>query len=104
MRRASAIAVAANVQAHSIGPLNSVIFEDPVIAACQRDHAVLRKRVRVARMLKSEPLHPNEAGSALCRNEGVLTGCDLDQMIRGRARSQTDMNRRARIFNPEARI
>ena len=41
------------------------------------------------------PLHPDVADAAMRRNEGVLPGGDLDQVIGRRAGRQTHMDRRS---------
>src|SRR6185436_11081420 len=92
MRSTGTIAVAADIQPYAIRPFDGVVFEDPVIAAGQRDHAILRKRISISRVLEGDALYPNKAHPAFRRNEGVLTRGDLDLVISRRSRSKPHMD------------
>ena len=61
LARGAAVGVSADRQAATVRPFDRVVFEDPVIAAGTRDHAELRKRIRVGGVLKGEALDADEA-------------------------------------------
>ena len=101
LRRETAIPVAvADIQADAIGPFDGVVFDDPVIAAGDRDHAVLRKRVSVAGMLEGDSLDADEGKPLLHGDEGLLAGGDFDQVIGGRAGGQRGCESRFPSFQP----
>src|SRR6185312_2307197 len=79
--RTGAVAIADDIDSTAIGPFEYVVFQDPVIAARQRDHAKLREGIGIAGMLECDPLHPDVADPTTHRDEGVLTGRNLDQVI-----------------------
>ncbi len=50
----------ANVEPHAVGPLESVVLEDEVIASVGRDHAALWHGEAVASLLEADSFHANE--------------------------------------------
>src|SRR5206468_8848454 len=69
LSRGPAICVPADRHAAAIRPFDRVVLEDPVVAARTRDHAELRKRIRIGGVLKADALDANEARATLRRNE-----------------------------------
>ena len=103
-RDGAAVGVPADRQAAAVRPFDRVVFEDPVVAAGTRDHAELRKRIRVGGVLKGDALDADEARAALRGNERGLTGGHFDHVVGRRSRGQTDLNGLSRRLHPEARI
>ena len=90
-------------QANAVGPLDRVVFDDPVVSAGRRDHAELRKRVRVAGVLECEPFYANVSKPPL---GGTNAACGWSFQSHGwpACPRQADLDRLSGLLHPEARI
>src|ERR1019366_6758569 len=92
----------ADLQADGVRPFDSVVLDDPVIAAHNIEHRTpLRQWKSIARVLEIKPLHPDIAEPAVRGCEDLLAGGDLDRMVGGSAVRKADVDRLAVGVGPE---
>ena len=74
-------ALCPNVDTDAVGPVNSTIFDDPVVAAMHGDSAALRNRCTGSCMCADKALDLDVGEEGLIRSEALLTAGQLDEVI-----------------------
>ena len=101
--RATPVAIT-NVQAGTIGPLDRVALNNPVIPAGRRDEPSLRHGDHVAGMLKCHAFHTNKCQPLLQRSEDLLARSGLNDVFRRSSLRNTHVNAGSGVIGEESTI
>src|SRR5690606_2822207 len=94
----------ADVQSHTVRPLDGVVLDDPMVTAVRRNEPALRRRERVARMSESDSLDADETKALFARRERLLARGGFDEGIADLAVRHANVNDVALMFDPEPSI